>query len=102
MVTQEEVLEALKPVTDPEIDISIVDLGLIYGVELQDEGRAVVIEMTLTSPMCPYGPQLLQATTAAASAVAGVEKVDIKLVWVPRWDPREHASEDAKAILGIW
>ena len=102
MLTSEQVIEALRPVTDPEINLSIVDLGLIYGVKIMEEGKVVEIEMTLTSPMCPFGPQLLQATTAAASGLEGVEKVDTKLVWVPRWDPREHASEEAQAYLGLW
>jgi metal-sulfur cluster biosynthetic enzyme len=102
MITREQVLEALQPVTDPEINLSIVDLGLVYGVEITEDGRNVQIEMTLTSPMCPFGPQLLQAATAAARGLEGVEKVDIKLVWVPRWDPREHASEEAQAYLGLW
>ncbi len=102
MITQEQVLEALKPVTDPEINLSIVDLGLVYGVEVKEEGRVVQLEMTLTSPMCPFGPELLQAATAAVSRLPGVENVDVKLVWVPRWDPREHASEEARAYLGLW
>jgi metal-sulfur cluster biosynthetic enzyme len=102
MITQEEVFEALKPVSDPEMDLSIVDLGLVYGVEIKDEGKTVEIEMTLTSPMCPFGPQLLQAAKDAVAALDGVEKADIKLVWVPRWDPREQASEEARAYLGLW
>lgn len=102
MVTQEQVIEALQPVTDPEINLSIVDLGLIYGVNIMEDGKIVQIEMTLTSPMCPFGPQLMQAANDAAARLEGVEKVDIKLVWVPRWDPREHASEDAQAYLGLW
>jgi metal-sulfur cluster biosynthetic enzyme len=102
MLTQEQVYEALKPITDPEINLSIVDLGLVYGIEIKEDGKVIEIEMTLTSPMCPFGPQLLQAATAAASGLEGVERVDIKLVWVPRWDPREHASEEARAYLGLW
>lgn len=102
MLTQNEVLEALRPVTDPEIGLSIVDLGLIYGVILEDEGRVVKVEMTLTSPMCPYGPQIVQAASAALARLPGVESSSVQLVWVPRWDPREHASEDARAFLGIW
>ena len=102
MVTRDEVLEALRPVTDPEINLSVVDLGLVYDVDIQDDGREVTLEMTLTSPMCPFGPQILQAATTAVSTIAGVEKVNVKLVWVPRWDPRDHASDDAKAYLGIW
>ena len=102
MLKQNEVLEALRPVTDPEIGLSIVDLGLIYGVILEEEGKSVKVEMTLTSPMCPYGPQIVQAANAAVAQLPGVESASVQLVWVPRWDPREHASEDTRAFLGIW
>jgi metal-sulfur cluster biosynthetic enzyme len=102
MVTEEQVVAALVPVQDPEINLSIVDLGLIYGVKIDEAEKAVTVEMTLTSPMCPFGPELIRAASTAVSLLEGVEKVDIKLVWVPRWDPKEHASEDAKAFLGIW
>ena len=102
MLTQEQVLDALRPVCDPEIAMSIVDLGLVYGVQIAEEGKNVQIDMTLTSPMCPYGPQLLAAAQAAVAGIAGVEEAKVNLVWVPRWDPREHASEDAKAMLGLW
>jgi metal-sulfur cluster biosynthetic enzyme len=102
MITQEQVLEALQPVTDPEVNLSIVDLGLIYGVEIKEDGKVVRIDMTLTSPMCPFGPQLLQSANDAVAGLDGVEVVEVKLVWVPRWDPREHASEDARGILGLW
>jgi len=102
MITQNEVLDALMPVVDPEIGLSIVDLGLIYGVDIEDDGKTIKIQMTLTSPMCPFGPQLLSAANDAVSALPGVEKAEIQLVWVPRWDPRERASDDAKAYLGLW
>ncbi len=102
MATHDEVLNALQAVTDPEIGLSIVELGLVYGVEFEDEGRSVRVDMTLTSPMCPFGPQIVQAANVAVSQLSGVEAVSIHLVWVPRWDPREHASEDAKAFLGLW
>jgi metal-sulfur cluster biosynthetic enzyme len=102
MLTPNDVLEALRPITDPEIDLSIVDLGLIYGVTIEEEGKIVRVDMTLTSPMCPYGPQILQSANTALSQLPGVESASIQLVWVPRWDPREHASEDARAVLGIW
>ena len=102
MLTQDDVLDALRPITDPEIGLSIVDLGLIYGVDLEDEGRKVQVAMTLTSPMCPYGPELVAAANAAVNNIQGVEEGKINLVWVPRWDPRERASEEAKAQLGIW
>lgn len=102
MVTHDEVRQALQAVTDPEIGLSVVELGLVYGTEIEDEGRSVRVDMTLTSPMCPFGPQIVQAANVAVGQLAGVESVTINLVWVPRWDPREHASDDAKAFLGIW
>ena len=102
MLTQDQVMEAMRPVSDPEIGLSIVDLGLIYGVEIEEEGKKVQVSMTLTSPMCPYGPELVAAAKNAVANIAGVEEAKINLVWVPRWDPREHASEEARATLGIW
>lgn len=102
MLTTDDVLQALLPVQDPEIGLSIVDLGLVYGVNVEDEGRKVTIDMTLTTPMCPYGPELLQMANAALTGIPGVEEAKVNLVWVPRWDPREHASEEAKAQLGFW
>ena len=102
MLTVDAVMNALRPVTDPEIGLGIVDLGLVYGVDIEEDGKQVGVNMTLTSPMCPYAPQLLQAANNAVSAIPGVEEVKINLVWVPRWDPREHATEEAKAHLGIW
>jgi metal-sulfur cluster biosynthetic enzyme len=102
MLTTHEVLEALRPVHDPEIALSIVDLGLVYGVRIEKDGKHISVDMTLTSPMCPYGPQLLQAAHEALARLEGVEDPKINLVWVPRWDPREHASEEARAQLGFW
>ncbi len=99
---KEEVLEALKPVVDPEMNISIVDLGLIYDVEGEEAGQQLHIKMTLTSPMCPVGPQIMGAVHSTALQLEGVEDVDIQLVWTPPWDPRTMASEDVRMMLGIW
>ena len=101
-ITEEQVREALRPVRDPEIDLSILDLGLLYGVEIDPERKHVLLRMTLTSQMCPAGPEILAASEMAVRRVPGVEDVDIELVWSPPWDPRKHCSEDAKAYLGIW
>ena len=105
MPTADEIREALRPVEDPEIHLSIVDLGLIYGVEATDEpdgsGTNVQVNMTLTTPACPYGPMLLGQTHATAQRVPGVKTVKINLVWNPPWDPRTMASEEAKMELGI-
>jgi metal-sulfur cluster biosynthetic enzyme len=100
---EEEVRQALKSVYDPEIGISIVDLGLVYGVQIDDDSRNVIIDMTLTTPACPLGPIIkTQAHAVLTNRFPAVNDVDINLVWTPRWDPRIMASEEAKAELGIW
>ena len=100
--TKEEVIEAIKPVTDPEINISIVELGLIYDVEF-DEGKSQVnVKMTLTSPACPVGPQIMASVHSKVLDLDEVENVDIQLIWSPPWDPRTMASEDTRMMLGIW
>ena len=102
MLTQEQVLEALKPIVDPEIRLSIVDLGLIYGADVRDDGRKLTVRMTLTSPMCPYGPMLLGQVQDVINCFPGVEEARVDLVWEPVWDPRTMASDDAKDVLKIW
>lgn len=101
--SEDEVMGALKSVYDPELGISIVDLGLVYGVQVDDDSRNVLIDMTLTTPACPLGPIIkTQAHAALTGSFAAVNDVEINLVWTPRWDPRIMASEEAKAELGIW
>jgi len=101
MPTEEEVMNALKAVYDPEIGINIVDLGLVYGVNVEDS--TVNVNMTLTSPACPLGPVIeTQAHAILTSNFEDVDEVKINLVWTPPWDPRTMASEDAKLELGIW
>lgn len=101
-ITEQRVREALQPVSDPEMDLSILDLGLVYGVEINEEQKAVKLTMTLTSQMCPAGPEILAASEMAVRRIPEVEDVDIELVWTPAWDPRKHSTEDGKAYLGIW
>lgn len=101
-VTEQAVIEAIRPVTDPEVGFSIVDMGLIYEVAVDNEGRDVQVKMTLTSPMCPVGPQILAATHASVEELEPVENVDVQLVWDPPWDPAVMASEEVKDRLGIW
>jgi metal-sulfur cluster biosynthetic enzyme len=100
--TPEEVREALRVVEDPEIGISIVDLGLLRGVEVEDETGNVKVALTLTSPMCPMGPELMSAVKLCASKLPGVARAEVQLVWRPPWDPRLDASDEVKAELGIW
>ncbi|MBS1954850.1 MAG: DUF59 domain-containing protein [Cyanobacteria bacterium SZAS-4] len=97
---QEDVVrENLRTVVDPELGVSIVDLGLIYGVEVKDND--VTIKMTLTSPACPVGAVIQAQAHSAVKKLPWAKEVKVQLVWSPRWDPRLMASEDAKMELGI-
>ena len=102
-VTEEQVREAIKPIEDPELHLGIMDLGLIYGVDIspQPEGDDVKLTMTFTSPFCPYGPQLKAMVHRALSAVPGVKAATVNIVFTPPWDPRTMASEDCKIALGL-
>ena len=94
-----EVIEALQTVYDPEIPVNIYDLGLIYDVDVDEEG-GVSIEMTLTSPACPVAGTLPPEVEARVRDVPGVTDVDVELVWEPPWTP-ERMSEVAKLELGF-
>jgi metal-sulfur cluster biosynthetic enzyme len=98
--TEEEVRESLKNVYDPEIGINIVDLGLVYDVDVAESGD-VLVTMTLTSLGCPLGPVIVQEVTGALGDLPGINEVDVKLVWSPPWSP-ESMSEEARDELGIW
>lgn len=103
MPTQEEVREALKTVEDPELHIGIIDLGLIYGIEVAGEANDDVnVSMTLTSPMCPVGPMFKQAVESKVMSLEGVKTAKVEITFTPPWDPRTMASDDAKVQLGIW
>ena len=99
--TKDDIYAALMPIQDPEIRIGIVDLGLIYDAAITDEGEAT-ITMTLTTPACPYGEQLIAETKKAVDKLPGVTDTKVNVVWEPPWDPREMASDYAKDQLGIW
>lgn len=103
MPSPEEVREALKDVKDPEINLPVLDLGLIYDVIVEGEsGEHVTVVMTLTSPMCPVGPMFKQNVEDAVRAVEGVKTVKVEITFSPPWDPKEMATDDVKAMLGIW
>jgi metal-sulfur cluster biosynthetic enzyme len=102
MITKDSVLKALEPVIDPEMQIGIVDLGLVYDVSTEDDGRKVTVKMTLTTPMCPYGPMLVGQVQDAVQQMEGVEDGKVDLVWDPPWDPRTMATDEAKDKLMIW
>jgi metal-sulfur cluster biosynthetic enzyme len=98
-LTRERVLESLKNVFDPELGINIVDLGLVYEVEISE--GSVHIEYTLTTMGCPIGPLIEQQMQQLLSTVEGVETVDAEMVIRPAWSP-EMMSEEAKAALGYF
>lgn len=102
--TFKQIGAALQPVVDPEIHISIVDLGLVYGAELgtSSQGGFVKVRMSLTSPTCPYGPMLLASVHTALTKLPGIKEVDVDLTFAPSWDPRTMASEDAKEQMGLY
>jgi metal-sulfur cluster biosynthetic enzyme len=98
MPTKEEVVEALRQVEDPELGMDIVELGLMYDVEV--EGPKVHVTYTLTSMGCPVGPMIEEQIQQVAADVPGVEEVEAELTWSPPWSP-EKMSDDAKFILGF-
>ncbi len=103
-VAEDKVREALKQVIDPELFVNIVDLGLIYEIKVNenDAGKSdVQVEMTMTSPACPAGPQLLGQSKDFVSRLEGVAEVDIRLVMEPPWTP-DRMTEDARDQLGIF
>ena len=103
MPTQEEVREALKEVEDPELNMGIVDLGLVYGIEIDGpQNENVIVTMTLTSPMCPVGPMFKEAVVSKVRSLEGVASAAVEITFTPPWDPRTMASDDAKVHLGIW
>lgn len=96
--TPEAVLDALREVVDPEIGVNVVDLGLVYGVEVQD--GVVRVRMTMTSPACPLGSYLAgEARERILAHVPGAVAVDVALVWEPPWDPG-MMSDAARRQLG--
>jgi metal-sulfur cluster biosynthetic enzyme len=99
MVTEEQVRRALKHVYDPEIGVNVQDLGLVYGVQVEND--VVHVDMTLTSPGCPLGPQIIESVQRQVGALEGVQEVNVQLVWSPPWSP-EMMSEEAKDELGYW
>jgi metal-sulfur cluster biosynthetic enzyme len=103
MPTQEQVRDALREVQDPELHIGVIDLGLIYRVEVAGpQNDEVNVTMTLTSPMCPVGPMFKAAVESKVLSLEGVKAANVEITFTPPWDPRTMASDDAKVELGIW
>lgn len=99
MADQETLLDALRTVKDPELNVNVVDLGLVYTVQTRDD--VVDVEMTLTSPACPAGPEILRNAVEALEKIEGVTKANVKLVMSPPWSP-DRMSDAARDELGIF
>ena len=98
VVSEEQVKLALRRVKDPDLHLNIVDLGLLYGVRV--DGSTVNVDMTLTSPACPSGPEIVQSVEREVGAIEGVESVKTNIVWTPFWTP-DSIEPRVRAYLGL-
>jgi len=98
-ITEDRVRLALRKVKDPELNLNIVDLGLVYNITV-DDGNKVIVDMSLTSPGCPAGPQILSDVERTIQTLPNVGKVVINLVWEPYWTP-ERIEPKVRAYLGL-
>src|SRR5438270_7998214 len=98
-ITEDSVRLSLRKVKDPELNLNIIDLGLVYNITV-DEGNKVIVDMSLTSPGCPAGPQIMQDVERAIQAIPGVGKVVVNLVWEPYWTP-ERIEPKVRAYMAL-
>ncbi|HQT66836.1 MAG: SUF system Fe-S cluster assembly protein [Rhodospirillales bacterium 20-60-12] len=100
LLSEERIIEAICTVYDPEIPVNIYELGLIYAINISDNG-AIKVEMTLTAPACPSAQELPEAVRVAISQIEGVSDVEVETVWDPPWDP-SRMSEEAQLSLNMF
>lgn len=98
MANETEVIDMLKNVYDPEIGINVVDLGLVYGVDV--DGDEVSVKMTLTAPMCPMHDAIARTAEMAIETLDGVKAAHVDMVWDPPWTP-ERLSDEGRRLLGL-
>ncbi len=98
--TEDELIQAIATVYDPEIPVNIYELGLIYAVDIHDDGR-VKVEMTLTAPACPSAQELPEQVHEALMTVPGVTSVEVETVWDPPWDP-SRMTDEARLQLNMF
>lgn len=101
-MTSDEIKEILRPVQDPEVNISIVSLGLIYGIDIDEAENSVAVQMTLTSPGCPIAGEFVAMVKTAVEEKTPYKNVTVDLVFDPPWDPKTMCDDEAKDRLGIW
>ncbi len=99
-ITEDAVISVIKTVFDPEIPVDVYELGLVYAIEIADDGK-VKVEMTLTTPSCPSAQELPNQVEEAVRAVPGVTDVLVEVVWDPPWD-QSRMSEDARLALNMY
>ena len=97
-LTPDNIRKALRAVKDPELNLNIVDLGLVYDIEVNETGD-VAVKMTLTSPGCPAGPEIVADVNRTIQELEGVNSVDVEIVWEPYWTP-ERIDPRVRAFLG--
>ena len=100
--TEADVLEKLKSVLDPELHIDVVNLGLIYGVTRDETKNHLQVQLGLTSPACPYAPELQRQVENTVAKMEGVESSAVEITLSPPWDPRKMASDEVKMQLGLF
>lgn len=98
---EKKLWENVGTVMDPDLRMSLKELGLIYKLQLNDD-MTVDVDMTLTSMACPIGPMLQNQIAEACKSVEGIKDARVEVVWEPRWDPRTMASEEAQMRMGIF
>jgi metal-sulfur cluster biosynthetic enzyme len=98
MITKEEVMQVLKTVDDPEVGVDVVNLGLIYGLDVEDD--IVKIKMTMTTPNCPLTDWILFDVQKKVEKMEGAKECDIELIWEPPWTP-DMISEEARKMLNL-
>ena len=103
MLSEETILEALKQVRDPELLVNVVDLGLVYGVSVEEaDGKTnIQVIMTMTTPACPFGPELIQEVKDVLGQLEGAGKVEVQITLSPPWTP-DRMSEEARDELGMF
>lgn len=99
MQTPETIRKALRQVKDPELNLNIIDIGLVYDIDVNDMGD-VHVKMTLTSPGCPAGAEIMGDVKSVVADLEGVSSVDVELVWEPYWTP-EKMDPRVKAFMGF-
>ena len=99
LINNEQIIECIKTVMDPEIPVNLYDLGLIYSIN--NTNNNIIIEMTLTNPNCPVAGQMPESVAKSIEQIKGLRSIEVKLVWKPAWS-KDLMSEDAKLALDIF